>query len=335
MIRKSYQYLENSKIMNQPLTTANESLEKTQERWDQRVRELHRLAKSANTQRAYRNDWQGFMNWCAEVGCACLPASPDDVARFVAARGDTHRISSIQRALVTIRQIHRAANLPDPTKETIVSEAIKGLRREKGVTFRGKAAATTDIIRQLVASLPDSFLGIRDRALLLIGFAGGFRRSELVGLDVSDLDFREDGLVITLRRSKTDPEGFGRQIGISYGSNPETCPVRRLKEWVLTAKLTEGPVFRAIDRHGHLASTRLTDQVVAKVIKRCAQRAGLNPKEFSGHSLRAGFVTSAALNDASDRQIMAQTGHRSRAMVDRYVREANLFRNNASGKLGL
>jgi integrase len=186
----------------------------------------------------------------------------------------------------------------------------------------------------MVDTLPDSLLGIRDRALLLVGFAGAFRRSELVGLDVADVEFKREGLVVTLERSKTDQEGAGRKIGIPYGSNPATCPVRALQAWLEASATTEGALFRTMNRHGHVKD-RLSGQGVAIVVKRCAEAAGLNPDDYAGHSLRSGLATSAAAAGVSERAIMNQTGHKSVNMVRRYIREGSLFRENAAAGVGL
>jgi integrase len=178
-------------------------------------------------------------------------------------------------------------------------------------------------------------IGARDRALILLGFAGAFRRSELVGLDVEDCAFGKDGLTVTLRRSKTDQEGAGRRIGIPFGSNPETCPVRTMQTWIERAGIGAGPLFRSINRHGQVQPGRLSGIDVARVVKKLAQRAGLDAAKYAGHSLRAGHATSAAIAGASERSIMNQTGHRSVQMVRRYIRDGSLFRENSAGKLGL
>jgi integrase len=174
-----------------------------------------------------------------------------------------------------------------------------------------------------------------ERSLAHTGFAGAFRRSEVVGLDVADLDFGRDGLTVTLRRSKTDQEGLGRKIGIPYGSNPETCPVRELQAWLAATDIAGEPVFRAINRHGQVQPGRLAPADVARIVKKLALRAGLDAAKYAGHSLRAGHATAAAVAGASERSIMAQTGHRSLEMVRRYIRDGNLFRENSGGKLGL
>jgi site-specific recombinase XerD len=186
----------------------------------------------------------------------------------------------------------------------------------------------------MVAAPPASPRGLRDRALLLIGFAGGFRRSELAAITFEHVEDTPDGLKILIPRSKTDQEGEGRVIGIPYGSDPRTCPVRAYRKWIETAGITEGPVFRAF-RHGAWAADALTDRVIALVVKKAAARVGIDATELSGHSLRSGLATTAARNGASERSIMRQTGHRSVAMVRRYIHDAELFSDNAGSKLGL
>ena len=212
---------------------------------------------------------------------------------------------------------------------------MAGIRRAKGTASAAKAPAITEDIRRMVAAVPENLLGLRDRALLLVGFAGGFRRSELVGLDREDCEFTSDGVILVLRRSKMDQEGAGRKIAIPFGSNPETCPVRTLEAWLSTPALEQGALFRPVSRHGQIQAARLSGHAIALVVKRYAMAAGLDPLKYSGHSLRSGLATSAAINGASERSIMAQTGHRSLAMVRRYIRDGNLFRENAAAKLGL
>ena len=212
---------------------------------------------------------------------------------------------------------------------------MKGIRRTKGTAPAQKAPALTDDIRAMVDVTDAGIIGARDRALILVGFAGAFRRSELVGLNVEDCTFGKDGLTIILHRSKTDQDGAGRKVGIPYGSNPETCPVRVLQTWIEQAGITSGPQFRSISRHGRVQSGRLSGVDVARVVKKLAERAGLDPAKYAGHSLRAGHATSAAIAGASERSIMEQTGHRSVQMVRRYIRDGSLFRENSAGKLGL
>jgi integrase len=217
----------------------------------------------------------------------------------------------------------------------MVTNTMKGIRRTKGTASAQKTPALTDDIRAMVDATDHGLIGARDRALVLLGFASAFRRSEIVGLDVEDCAFGKDGLTIKLRRSKTDQDRVGGKIGIPYGSNPETCPVRVLQSWMEQAGITTGPLFRSISRHGHVQPGRLSGIDVARIVKKLTERAGLDAAKYAGHSLRAGHATSAAIAGASERSIMNQTGHRSVQMVRRYIRDGNLFRENSAGKLGL
>lgn len=244
------------------------------------------------------------------------------------------KMGSIQRRLNAIAKV-KAVGLDSPTSGGMVRNTLKSIKRTMGTASIQKAAALTDDIRAMVTATDAGLIGARDRALILLGFAGAFRRSELVGLNVEDCAFGKDGLTITLRRSKTDQEGAGRKIGLPYGSNPETCPVRVLQAWIEQAILTTGPVFRSISRHGQVQGGRLSGIDVARVVKKLAERAGLDAAKYAGHSLRAGHATSAAIAGASERSIMNQTGHRSVQMVRRYIRDGSLFRDNSAGKLGL
>ncbi len=217
-----------------------------------------------------------------------------------------------------------------------VAAVWHGIRRTHGVSQTQKAPLCVPDLRRITATLPDKLIGLRDRALLLIGFAGAFRRSELVGLNVEDIEFTTDGLVVTLRRSKTDQDGQGRKLGIPYGSNHDTCPVRSLRAWIEASGIETGPLFCHINRHGQIQPGRLSGTAVALIVKRHAGAAGLvDSAKYAGHSLRAGLATAAAIAGASERSIMNQTGHRSANMVRRYVRDASLFRENAAAVVGL
>jgi integrase len=245
------------------------------------------------------------------------------------------KVGSIQRRLNAIAEAHKAVVAETPTHEGLVRNTLKGIRRTLGTAPAQKVAALTDDVRAMVDSTDDGMIGARDRALVLLGFAGAFRRSELVARDVGDCAFGRDGLTVTLRRSKTDQTGAGRNVGVPYGANPDTCPVRTLQTWLELAGITEGPLFRSINRHGRIQSARLSGIDVARIVKKLVNRAGLDASKYAGHSLRAGHATSAAIAGASERSIMNQTGHRSVQMVRRYIREGNLFRENSAGKLGL
>jgi integrase len=237
--------------------------------------------------------------------------------------------------LNAICEAHKAVGLESPTHAGLVRNTLKGIRRTFGTAPVQKAPTLTADIRVMVQAADAGLIGLRDRALLLLGFAGAFRRSELVSLAAEDCTFGRDGLTVLLRRSKTDQEGAGRKVGIPYGSSPETCPVRNLEDWLTQAGVTAGPLFRSINRHGRVQARGLSGIDVARVVKKLAERVGLDSAKFAGHSLRAGHATSAAIAGASERSIMAQTGHHSVEMVRRYIREGNLWRENSAGKLGL
>jgi site-specific recombinase XerD len=289
-------------------------------------------AKSENTKKAYRSDWRQFEEWAAEHQVEQLPAKPEAVAAYVVHLAEQGRKpASIERALVAISQAHKLAGFyPSPTSSAAVLETFKGIRRQMKTAQRQAAPLLVEHLRRIVEVLPDNLAGTRDRALLLLGFAGGFRRSELVGLDVEHIASVPEGIVVTLTRSKTDQEGQGRKLGIRFGNNPDTCPVRALRAWLEEASIDSGPLFRSVSRHGTTGSRRLSGKSVAFIVKRSVEIAGYDPKEFSGHSLRAGLATSAARAGKSERVIMATTGHRSEKMVRRYIRDGNLFGDCAS-----
>jgi site-specific recombinase XerD len=301
----------------------------------EQAREFARHSKAESTLRGYRADWRDFIGWCEGHSAGALPAAPETVAAYIAESTARIKVGSIQRRLNAINAAHKAVGLESPTASNIVAATLQGIRRTLGTAPAQKAPALTDDIRAMVAPTDGGLIGLRDRALILLGFAGAFRRSELVALDVADLAFGRDGLTVNLRRSKTDQEGVGRKVGIPYGANPETCPVRVLQAWLETAALAEGSVFRSLNRHGHLCPGRLAPADVARVVKKLAERAGLDAAKYAGHSLRAGHATAAAISGASERSIMNQTGHRSVQMVRRYIRDGSLFRDNSAGKLGL
>jgi len=229
--------------------------------------------------------------------------------------------------------VHQARGFESPCRSELCRSVLKGIRRTLGTAPNEKAPLLAIDVREMVAALPDTLLGFRDRALLLLGFAGAFRRSELVALNVEDLAFTEDGLIVTLRRSKTDQEGHGRKIGVPALPASDACPVRGLREWLAAAAITEGPLFRSVSS-GRLHHERLSDQTVAKVVKRHLP-TGHDTAKYAGHSLRAGFVTSAAAGGASIKAICRTSGHRSIETVMRYIREASLFRGNALASTGL
>lgn len=292
-------------------------------------------ARSPRTQAAYDADWADFVRFCDTHGLQALPSAPGAVALYLTAGAERLKPSTLSRRVAAISVRHGEHGYPSPTADPRVRSIMSGIRRVHGTEQTRAAPATIGDIRRMIAHLPDSMSGTRDAALLLVGFAGAMRRSELVSLNVGDLRTREEGLEITIRRSKTDQEGAGRRVALVHGTDPLTCPITALQRWLERADIQRGPVFRAVDRHGNVNRTRLTAAGVNLIVKRAAQAAGLDAATYSGHSLRAGFATTAALNGASERQIAAQTGHRSMEVLRGYIRPARLFADNAVSVLGL
>jgi integrase len=277
------------------------------------------------TKRAYRADISAFL-----AAGGSIPASPAQVACYLA--GSTGNLSpvTLRRRAVAIGKAHVVQGYTDPTKDERVQATLRGISRLHGRPQRQAAPLLREDLLTVLDALPGSLAGARDRALLLVGFAGGFRRSELVGLDVADVAFVPEGLLVTLRRSKTDQEGVGRKVGIPHGRT-RACPVKALRVWLEEAGIVSGPLFRQVNKGGWIGSRALTDQSVSLVLRKCAVRVGLPCERLSGHSLRAGLVTSAAKIGVSSWKIRQQTGHRSDAMLQRYIRDADIFVENAAG----
>ncbi len=288
------------------------------------VSDYLRASLSDNSRRSYRSDLKQFFSWGGTI-----PASPELVATYLAAHAGQHAVATLARRLVSIGKAHTAQDLPSPTGSEWVRATLRGIRRTHGSAQRQVAPAVKEDVLSMVAGLTGT-KGIRDRALLLIGFAGAFRRSELVSLTVADLEHAQQGLILTLQRSKTDQEGHGRKVAIPFARGA-VCPVLALQHWLTVAAITEGPIFRGVNRHGRVADTAITPQAVAMVVKERAQAVGLDPAKYAGHSLRAGLVTSAAQLGVSSWKIRQQTGHKSDAMLARYIRDAGLFVSNAAG----
>ena len=314
------------------------SIKSELERLSNNVKESIANSKAQNTLIAYWSDWIDFTLWCEELHLQYLPATPEVVTMYMAHLTERNlKGSTIQRRLAAISRIHKSQGYESPTNTLTVREAWHGMVRQRKITVaqKGKDALLTEHIRLMVnALLPYGLMGLRDRALLLLGFTGAFRRSELVSLNVEDVLEEKEGLTVHLQFSKTDQEGQGRDVAILYGTHYETCPVRTLREWMQTAHITTGPLFRRF-RFDHLESERLSPQGVARVVKRAARLAGLDPTNYSGHSLRVGFVTSALQGGASEMVVMDQTGHKTPTMVRRYRRKVNKYKESPTQFLGL
>lgn len=283
--------------------------------------------KSDATRRAYRSDFRVFSAWCAGRGFEPLPAAPTVVAAFLADQAKSGvKPSTLGRRVAAIAYAHDLAGMASPASAKVVRVVLVGIRREKGAKPTQKAPATAERIAAMIEAIPDTRRGQRDKALLAIGFAGAFRRSELVALEVADITYEPDGVRVQIKRSKADQEGRGQEIAIPRGS--KLRPVRALQAWLKAARIKDGPVFRSIDKHGHIGGA-LTPQSVALIVKTHAEAAGLDAREFSGHSLRAGFLTSAAEAGADVLRMMEVSRHKRVETLRTYVRRASLFKGHA------
>ncbi len=299
-----------------------------------------RSARAANTIKAYRNDLSDFATRCKvdAGGLSPLPAAPRTVSLYVTdAAGRGLKAATIQRRLAAIAQLHQEADLDDPTKTKAVRNTYHGIVREIGTYQEGKAPILAPTARRILARFAHERgpAAARDRALILLGLAGGYRVSELASLLLEDVEYVDEGAVVLLRRSKTDKASGGLCKGIPHGDHAETCPVTHLKRWAGHLGVDEGPVFRAVDRYGNAKARPMAPDSISRVVKKRAKAAGLDPSRYSGHSLRAGFVTGASEGGAHDTDIMRQTAHRSLATLHRYRRASGLFTNNAASRLGL
>lgn len=297
-----------------------------------------------NTRRAYAADWRHFQSWCQIHRLEPLPASPKTVAAYLSAladgsateEGKPYTAATIRRRMTSIRIVHGAREAPDPTDTELVAKTWRGIRRDEDVSVaqKGREALLADHIRAVVEALEDDQLkGRRDRALVLVGYATGARRGELAALDVGDLDFRPEGMLVHIRRSKTDQAGRGRTASVHYGE--ECCAVSALKGWLEAADIQEGAVFRTVDRWGNLRGNRLSGRSINRAVKAAAQAAGMDSSRVGAHSLRAGHVTQRRVAGDPTDAIMDQTGHRSASTMRRYDRRAKEFRHDESESLGL
>ncbi|MCJ2041034.1 tyrosine-type recombinase/integrase [Methylobacterium sp. J-059] len=309
-------------------------------------------ARSMSTRRSYASDVRTFSSWCEAHNACPLPASTATVLAYLIDGAGRLKVSTLRRHLVAIRKHHAAAGHVMDTGSAAFNDSWRGIQRDRGRPADKKAPLVTDDLRRAVEALPATLTGKRDRALILVGFAAALRRSELASLEVMARDGaswiadRPEGLVIHLGRTKTDQGGVGAEVGVPFGSNPETCPVRSYRAWLKGAKLKAGPAFRPITRHGKVGETAITGRAVARIVKRAivaqAMADGVSRKQaeqraeaFAGHSLRSGLATSAAANDAPGHAIQRQLRHRKFDTTAGYIRSGKLFKQNAAGMAGL
>jgi len=296
-----------------------------------------KISKANNTLRAYKSDFKDFTAFCVKHGFKSLPTEPKIVSLYLTHLSKNSKISTLRRRLVSISMVHKLKEHYLDTKHPIIIENLMGIKRVKGSIQKGKRPILINELKSIINVIDQQKIHeikkARDKCLILVGFGGGFRRTELISIDHEDLEFVSEGVKITIKKSKTDQFGEGMVKGLPYFSNENYCPVINLKQWLELSNITSGPVFRRFAKGSKLTNNRLTDQTIALIIKDYLNLAGIENKNYSGHSLRSGFATVAAESGANERSIMAMTGHKTTQMVRRYIREANIFKNNALNKI--
>lgn len=297
---------------------------------DEQAKNYAQQALSISTRKFYRIDFCIFSNWCASLGLTSLPATPDTIVRFLSAQAHTIKPATLARRLAAIRMMHETVGFTTPTQHKAVKTVLRGIKREKGIAQSKKAPATAEKIESMISHCPNTLIGLRDKALLLLGFAGAFRRSELIALTINDIERTSEGIKVIIRKSKTDQEGQGQLIAILNGTRLRV--VDSLINWLNAARIEDGFLFRQIKKGGAVQSTALTDRSVAIIIKHYAKKAGLPAKDYSGHSLRSGFITSCATAGADLFKLMEISRHKKPETVIGYVRESKLFENHAGEK---
>ena len=294
-------------------------------------------SKANNTLRAYKSDFKDFGSFCAKHGVNSIPAEPKVVSLYLTHLSKNSKISTLRRRLVSISMFHKLKGHYLDTKHPIIVENLMGIRRTKGSIQKGKKPILINHLKLIINAINEHKIEdikkLRDKTIILLGFGGGFRRTELISIDHDDLEFVPEGLKISIKRSKTDQFGEGMIKGLPYFADETYCPVKNLKKWLNISNIKTGPIFRRFTKGLSLTDKRLTDQSVVLLIKEYLNIAGIDNKNFAGHSLRSGFATVAAESGADERSIMAMTGHKTTQMVRRYIKEANLFKNNALNKI--
>ena len=294
-------------------------------------------SKANNTLRAYKSDFKDFTTFCAQHGFSSLPSEPKVVSLYLTHLSKRSKVSTLRRRLVSISMVHKLKGHYLDSKHPIIVENLMGIKRIKGTIQKGKKPLLINHLKSIINVINEQNIEdikkLRDMSIILVGFGGGFRRTELISINYEDLEFVSEGVKISIRRSKTDQLGEGMIKGLPYFNNENYCPVVALKKWLEISKIKSGPVFRRFSKGSSLTDNRLTDQSVVLIIKEYLKLAGIENKNFAGHSLRSGFATVAAESGADERSIMAMTGHKTTQMVRRYIREANIFKNNALNKI--
>lgn len=308
------------------------------QRLEKRAKQLVDTTTSINTKKAYSNAWKQFETWAEKMNFSCLPASAEIVAAYLTHLDDIgRRPATMSLYLTAINQAHVLSGLDSPI-DARVRKILTGSKRRQGTAQRQVAPITVEHLKHMLKCCDRDFLGVRNKAILLVGWSAALRRSSIAALDVEDLEERPDGLVLTLRRSKADQLGEGFKVGLPFVERDDCCPVRALRRWLDLAGIKKGPVFRKIGKGGRntifsKTYNRISEKMISIIIKQMAHDAGYNSDTFSGHSLRAGLATSAAQAGLAERDIMNITGHRSEKTLRGYIRDGSIFRKHPAKEL--
>lgn len=298
----------------------------------ERARERRKSARSFNTRKSYESDWKQFVAWCEKNRVPSLPSNPAVVILYIDDMAEEKKkVTTIKRHITSISQMHQEKGFEPPTKHNDVRLHIQAIENELGTRPTQKQAATATIIKKFCDHLPDTLKGLRDRAILQVGFAGALRRSEISAINLEDIEFHDEGFTLFILKSKSDQSREGSLIGIKYGIHPY-CPVRTLQQWIQQSGIRSGSLFRRMDKAGRILE-RISDKSIERIVKASAKRAGFNPDEFAGHSLRRGFITTAKRNGMDEFDIMQHTRHKSLTTMRRYIDKSDVFKNNPTNGL--
>lgn len=305
------------------------------EKLTDKARQSIYVSRADNTIKAYESDWNDFCDWCDYHQVSAFPAIPETIVNYINDLADNAKANTVARRISALTENFDAAGLQDnPCRFPIVKNALRGIKRMKGVIQHGKLPILFDDIKEMLTYLDgDELQQARDKAILLVGFYGAMRRSEIANIEVDDIQFTRLGMLITLRKSKTDQFDRGQMIAIPNVQDKEICAVQALKEWLRLSGITTGPVFRGFTRNHGIRKTKISDKSIALIVKHYAGLLGMDPDDYGAHSLRHGFATSAAQHHVEERQIMRQTRHKSQTIVRRYIDEADRLIDNPIFKI--
>jgi integrase len=316
-----------------PQKQENSNLPVSLQTIDEKAKQYMEKSLSNKTIKVYQQVWRDFKDWCQQHDLPSLPASPETIVRYITVLSENNKPATIKKKMAAISQAHKTLGFPSPVENELIRRTFRGIQKELGTKQTRKSPLLLEDLQEILEVVPDTKVGLRDRTVLIIGFVGAFRRSELATIRVEDLERTREGIIVHINGSKTDALSEGQQVSLPYGSNPTTCPIRTLERWLEVANITEGFIFPSFDPRSQ--SGYINEKTIASIVKKYCKKIGLNPDLYSGHSTRAGFVTTSALKGIPERQIQRQTRHKNTSTLQKYIRPTKQFSDNAVVKLGL